>query len=566
MVANAKEYNMPGSEIFQDAERIRKMTYNFMKQHGIAKERNNATMDTPMPDAQPEKTTKLRLTAPKPASSAKSESISKTDSPAPRQPTRSESAKIKEDVSTNDFPKEELSTKGEKTHIDSERYTGLGFQEAQEKIITDCMEYVAPDSELTVFEPFIQLPSRQLKDYYAIIKRPTSLKQIMKKVHGWQSREQQTGVTDFRTWDSFENEVARIWDNARIYNEDGSEMSLLADEFEKEFKGRLVAAKNVVDEPEKPKIKLNMGEAKPTPTGLKLKLGNQKQSPAPNPNTPTLPTSGSPPSGTQATTGGTQATQPNARAGSGRPGSSQARSTASPALSTKTPNGIPPSQPTPVNGVMPPPSGQARPTSSNSSYPAMPPPSGIAQNQHYVPPSFPQVMNSFDSKWRPKPAKSTDGTTAPPDILMSKLHVATHPDLPVKKPLKVAVEADKTLSQQSITTSVGPQHTVLRLTTELADQLKGTNARAYRLFVSNNGIRQSQRVVHDYSNLSNGLVNGLHGGNNAPQKEKGPSWDVRLQPGTNRIEVECVAAAKQGCGNNDLVMEKVSLFIFQMKA
>lgn len=33
MVQNAKDYNAPKSDIFEDAERIRKLVYNFMKQH-----------------------------------------------------------------------------------------------------------------------------------------------------------------------------------------------------------------------------------------------------------------------------------------------------------------------------------------------------------------------------------------------------------------------------------------------------------------------------------------------------------------------------------------------------
>jgi len=37
-----------------------------------------------------------------------------------------------------------------------------------------------------------------------------------------------TGSTDFKSWKSFEEEASSIWKNAWHYNEDGSEISLLA--------------------------------------------------------------------------------------------------------------------------------------------------------------------------------------------------------------------------------------------------------------------------------------------------------------------------------------------------
>jgi Bromodomain len=40
-----------------------------------------------------------------------------------------------------------------------------------------------------------------------------------------------TGLTDFQTWDAFEEEVNLVWINAQTYNEDGSEMYLLAGDF-----------------------------------------------------------------------------------------------------------------------------------------------------------------------------------------------------------------------------------------------------------------------------------------------------------------------------------------------
>ena len=570
MVQNAKEYNLPKSPIFNDAERVRKMAFNFMKQHNPAyRDSNYVAVATPVPDTPIEKTTKLRLHPPSKVSlTTNLKANSGSGSPAVEESSGSGSAKPKSSEPPADPDKMDGVENSESREAGG--FKGLTFQDAQNKIINDIMEHVEPESELKIFEPFVQLPSRKLKDYYVVIKHPTSLKQVMKKVHGWHSREEQTGVTDLRTWDAFEHEVARIWENARTYNEDGSEMYQLAIEFEQDFKRRLREAKSSVEEPAQPKIKLNVGEARPSSSGLKLKLGSQKQSPVPSPIAPTMPTSGSPASAAgQPAVNEPVATQP--KVPPPGTGSSQARSIMSPALAAKTPNGVsaPPVQQSQPNGSMPPPSFNARPTSSNNSSTSVGPVSSTQPN-HYVPQASSASINSFDSKWRPKPAKISEGsTTSEADILMSKLHVATHPDAIAKRPLRLAIPADKILSQQSITTSLGAEHSALRVTAELTDQLKAPNARAYRLFVYNNGVPQSQRVVKDYNQLYGTMVNGVNGTGgsvNAPQKDSGPSWDIRLQPGTNRIEVECVAAAKQGSGSNDLVKEKVSLFVFQMKA
>lgn len=59
-----------------------------------------------------------------------------------------------------------------------------------------------------------------------------SLKKVAKQTKGIRGRNEVTGVTEFKTWDAFEEEVSYIWRNARTYNEDGSDMYLLANEFE----------------------------------------------------------------------------------------------------------------------------------------------------------------------------------------------------------------------------------------------------------------------------------------------------------------------------------------------
>lgn len=76
------------------------------------------------------------------------------------------------------------------------------------------------------------LPSRSLVDYYQVIKYPVSLKGVRKRINGEHGRNERTGITDYKTWDAFAQEVGFIWRNAREYNEDGSEMFELANQFE----------------------------------------------------------------------------------------------------------------------------------------------------------------------------------------------------------------------------------------------------------------------------------------------------------------------------------------------
>ncbi len=80
--------------------------------------------------------------------------------------------------------------------------------------------------------PFLNLPSRQLADYYRLIKHPVSLKSAQKKVRGIRGRDKPTNVSFLRNWQSFEDEVSFIWRNAREYNEDGSDIFKLAGQIE----------------------------------------------------------------------------------------------------------------------------------------------------------------------------------------------------------------------------------------------------------------------------------------------------------------------------------------------
>lgn len=80
-------------------------------------------------------------------------------------------------------------------------------------------------SDELIVGPFINLPSRELRDYYRVIKHPVSLKSVQKAVQGVKGRDKPTGVSNFKSWATFEEETSCIWKNAYHYNEDGSDIS-----------------------------------------------------------------------------------------------------------------------------------------------------------------------------------------------------------------------------------------------------------------------------------------------------------------------------------------------------
>ena len=227
MVSNAKQYNESKSDIYADAERVRKMTFNYMSKANPAyKHSGYQNGPTPLP-AESTPKPKIRLKAPstKRSASAALDSNGATPTPAP------DAKRAKTSKNTNGAAKK-VDQKAEES---PGPFKGKTFQDVQDQIIMDMINYKDDTSGLEIFAPFVNLPPRALHDYYAVIKQPTSLKGVQKRVHGVHGRNEVTGTTDFKSWDSFENEVSKIWNNAREYNEDGSEMFLLAGEFQVSF-------------------------------------------------------------------------------------------------------------------------------------------------------------------------------------------------------------------------------------------------------------------------------------------------------------------------------------------
>ena len=75
-----------------------------------------------------------------------------------------------------------------------------------------------------MFVNFIDLPSRQYKDYFNVIQDPLSLRGLFKLVTGKKGRAPPTGRTKFTSWQAFGEKASLLWTNAHYYNEEGSEV------------------------------------------------------------------------------------------------------------------------------------------------------------------------------------------------------------------------------------------------------------------------------------------------------------------------------------------------------
>ena len=143
MVQNAKDYNSTGSEIYEDAERIRKLVYNYMKSHNPAytENPNYASFPTPIPKPGEKKIngtaeghgTNGRTSA-TPARNAKTKASSPSE-PPDRKPSVAVGAANGDNAE----------------HESGVDFTGLSFQDAQFAILdallkTTDEEYVSHES------------------------------------------------------------------------------------------------------------------------------------------------------------------------------------------------------------------------------------------------------------------------------------------------------------------------------------------------------------------------------------------------------------------------------------
>jgi hypothetical protein len=593
LVNNAKAYNDKKSVIYEDAERLRKTASNWMVKHNPAyRDGNYVAVATPVPGEEnmpPGRPTPRIASTPRAAATPTPASTIATERPrraaALAQPETPVPSKLRQSASVAPEPKASV-TRGS---------SNPSFQQAQEQIIQEVIDHTDPGGDLNIFQPFVNLPTRALKDYYQLIKDPMSLSAIKKKVQGVVGRDAPTGHTLFKSWDAFENAFSLVWKNARIYNEDGSELYNLSLELEEIFNGKLSAMKAKVDEPPQPKLKLNMSGAAPTPAPkqqLKLKL---RQSPASEVNTPrssatpgvivdndallrqqrhvadsmvgrrsaarptdksATPTASNPISSTVAPIPFAQTRTAGSPAANGvkqdvqspalsaiRPGSAAPDARLSVPVQTPHPAMAPP------QSISRPASGSPHPNGLYGQQNGLPTP-GFQPPSHYVPPSIPRT-----DVFRKTPLKSLK------DALIPRLTLNTHPALNLPQPWSISIPASRTKTHHSATVLVSPTHSYLQITPRVPIAL--TN-RLYRLFVMVNGNKtfEVNRVP---------VTAGINGGADAVGfeggKKKGePVFEAKLVGGVNRIEVEIVAekVGKEGVevsGKDAVEIEKCTVFL-----
>ncbi|KAG9188625.1 hypothetical protein G6011_07330 [Alternaria panax] len=601
LVNNAKAYNDKTSVIYQDAERLRKTASNWMVKHNPAyRDGNYVATATPVPGEDnstparpPPRVAATPRTAHTPATPAtidtverprRAAAIAASATPAPSKLRQSASAAL-EDNDDN-----------------SADYAGKTFQQAQEQIVREIVDY--EDQGLQIFLPFQNLPSRSLKDYYQLIKDPMSLAAIQKKVRGVVGREAPTGHTLFKSWDAFEDAFSLIWKNARIYNEDGSDIYNLSLELEEIFNKKLEEAKSKVSEPTQPKLKLNMSSATAPKQQLKLKL---KPSPGSERNTPSARDSATPgvivdndallrqqrhvldSMGNRSSTP-SKATTPTAPANNPFTGPKGGASTIAPlsAAQGKT-TGSPPAANGVKQDVQSPALSAIRPVSTapdsqasrlsvpaQTPHPSMAPlqyhsrpasgsphPNGIGlQSGNHVPsyqaPTYyaPPPVARVDS-FRSVPLKSLD------EALIPRITLNTHPALNPAKPWSVNILANKQKSMYSATMVVAPANSYIQVIPKVPIAL---TSRMYRLFVTVNGNKtlEANRVP---------VTAGINGTSPSPGYEGGkkkgePLFEAKLAAGVNRIEVEIVAEKDRkgqsesgSAKKEDVEIEKCTIFL-----
>nr|POE49522.1 isoform 6 of protein polybromo-1 [Quercus suber] len=510
LVQNAKDYNAPKSDIYEDAERIRKLVYNFMKVHNPAyrQDPNYVSFPTAIPEvnghAHTNGTQDDHQTddVPEAAGTDSSELVAPLKSSEPP-------SERKESVAPSATTGDDDGGDGSETD-----FTGKTFQQAQQLLITELLKYTDAEG-LEIYTPFANLPSRKLLDYYKVIRHPVCIKGLGKRARGQHGHAPPTDVSDFKTWAAFEEEASFIWRNAKAYNEDD--------------------AKEKVEEPSRPSIKL--GGPKPKVT---LNLAQHRPSPSPSVSVDSealarqqrLVQAGSNGTTTVAVANN-DSTNPSSRipsleprpqssAPTGSPTAPQIKSesVSTPALANAAPTSI-------SNGMMPPP--LVRP-SSGSPLPSQMPVHSYSSYTFAAPVAIPSLAV------RAYPLEQA---------LLPVVTLATHPQLKAANPLMISLPAHPTLTHQSSTITVTSTHFFLQISPTISKQL--SMGRPYKMFVTVNGSRLTQRDTQF----------------SAETGRRTHMYEGSLAQGVNRIEIE-VAAAKEGDGKG-LDVEKLTVYANLMK-
>lgn len=418
-----------------------------------------------------------------------------------------------------------------------------------------------------------------------------SLKSAQKLVRGIKGREPPTGTTFLKSWQAFEEEVGYIWQNARTYNEDGSDISELAGELEvsilhrccstrnshidqEYFHTRLAEAKRTVQEPPQPRVKLRMPAKSPEPSKITLKFGGQKPSGpvAMSVDNEALKRqqdlvraganghTGTTLSQPHKTSPGLHSVSGPARLPQERSGSTEhpmnglkveATHGQSPALSVIQMNGANEARQSPsaANLHMPPPMNLSSRLPSGS-----PHPQSLA---NVAGPTSHTVATPFNTRFRqpdkgghcrPSCYRNLLNVVDTSDALINNLNIATHHGLNVTDHFSLNIPASATRTQQSVALTLPFTHYFLRITPTVSSSLMH---------------RPSKTVV------SCGTTR-LH---QIPQTGepdiRRPIYETRVVPGVNTIEVEVIAGPPRGApkvgSGQEIEFEKFTVFVHLQK-
>ncbi|KAL8680353.1 MAG: hypothetical protein Q9186_003474 [Xanthomendoza sp. 1 TL-2023] len=559
MIGNAKSFNEKSSQVFSDAEKIRKAVSNFMVENNPAyRSRDYKPFPTPVPeDWQPPPLKEEQADEPE------VEAKDGVD-----QSTRGISTRRASSAATGVSNAQESATPAvDGTDGLGEGFDGNTFQVAQEKIVAEMLNLKNDEDELIV-GPFITLPSRELREYYRVIKRPVSLKSVQKAVQGVRGREKPTGVSNFKSWATFEEEISCIWKNAYHYNEDESDISKAARSLEEYFCRRLEEAKKAVAEPPQPKVKLRMPAKSPEPPKITLKFGGPKPSaavgvsvdsealkrqqdlvnagmngqasirsgekiqPSGPPNVPVTNGVSPLPSTSPQRTSGNLSEKSGVNGVKTESSMGQSPALAAVQLSANRIGSLDPRQ-SPNPSMMPPPLASLTPR----------PPSGSPHPQSYTSNHYSSSGYSSTSQYdasRRQPGK---------EALITNLSISTHAGLKIDKHFHLDVPPSPTTTQQSITITLPSSHYFLQLVPTISANVMH---RPYRTFVTvnNNRIASTPQRPDELN-------------------AKKPLYECRVGLGMNRIDIELVAgltrgAPKVGTGP-ELEIEKITVFAHLVK-
>ncbi|KAF6829761.1 bromodomain containing protein [Colletotrichum plurivorum] len=576
MVTNAKEYYPRHSQIFEDAERVRKALSNFMTKTNPAYSRGGYTaVPTPLPadgdvrdeveeededNVTPVKNNR-RKSQPttKPAEQQdEDEDDEDEDEDEDAEADDDDEENEDDDAEGEEDDDDEASQSSKPTAIIIRRgsgrpsrnvtprkskgrnttpsrpdceyedvpYKGLNFQAAQEKIVEEMLRMREEDAVEPYFELFVNLPPRSLKDYYRVVKEPLSIKKLQKAVKGVKGRNEATGTSEFKNWSAFEETASLLWKNAFFYNEEGSEVYEQAEELKNFFMNELKQAKAVVPEPTQPKIKLKVQQSaaeQPT-TSKKITIHVGGKSDSADSPAPAVPQSA-----------GSQASD-NALNGASR----QVATPALPAAMERIRStSVASPSPSVVNNVKREDAARQSPAVipgqavTPSAFP--PPAAGQAalSNAHFQPIGAPPKAQPNGIQQPPKP--TWDQRLRAPgkgaaDALISSLKVQTHPMINAERRFEITLTPLEKETQQSVTVHMPANQLRIQIIPTIPAFLE-QEGRQWRLWVSIN-----RHIIHPAHAVPGQMV---------PPGAR--AFEAQLLAGNlNHIEVHVAAALPKG--------------------